>query len=135
MANKPFLTHIKVGDTVRRMLAGTIPMDLTVTNITPDLITTGGGWTFCPKTGAEIDEDLGWGPNGTGSFLIEMPLSRAFAAALRSGVFHNHHTTEQPPCQHSYTPITRSSDGTAPYDMCPRCGHRVYPKPPGDTPT
>jgi hypothetical protein len=70
---KDFLKGVKVGDTVRRMLAGTIPIDLKVTELTDDLITTGGGWTFCRKTGAEIDEDLGWGPQGTGSILVEIP--------------------------------------------------------------
>lgn len=69
----PDFTHIEVGDTVKRMLAGKIPMDLKVTEITEDLIVTGGGWTFDRRTGAEVDEDLQWGPKYgvTGSYLVE----------------------------------------------------------------
>jgi hypothetical protein len=61
---------IKVGDTVTRMLAGTIPCQLTVTEITDDRIIC-GGWEFDKRTGAEIDDDLGWGPPPkiTGSFI------------------------------------------------------------------
>ena len=62
----------KVGDTVLRLLAGQVPMKLKVTEVTDTLIVTGGGWTFDKATGAEIDEDLGWGPppKMTGSFLV-----------------------------------------------------------------
>lgn len=63
--------HIKVGDVVIRMLAGTIPMKLMVTEVTDTLIVTGGGWTFDRVYGAEVDDDLNWGPppKHTGSFL------------------------------------------------------------------
>ena len=63
--------HVKVGDTVKRMLAGTIPMDLKVTEVTDDLIITAGGWEFDRKTGAEVDDYFNWGPPPlmTGSFL------------------------------------------------------------------
>jgi len=47
---------IAVGDIVHRMLAGVIPMDLKVTEITDDLIITGGGWEFSRDTGVEIDD-------------------------------------------------------------------------------
>jgi len=62
---------MKIEATVTRMLAGTIPMELTVTELTDDIITC-GAWTFCRHTGAEIDEDLGWGPPPlrTGSYLV-----------------------------------------------------------------
>lgn len=66
---------MKVGDKVTRMLAGTIPMELTITAMTEDRIIC-GDWEFDLKTGAEIDEELGWGPPPkfamTGSF-IKMP--------------------------------------------------------------
>jgi hypothetical protein len=63
--------HIKVGDEVLRMLAGTILLKLKVTEVTDKLIVTGSGWTFDPATGAEVDEYLNWGPPPlmTGSFL------------------------------------------------------------------
>lgn len=69
---------MNVGDEITRMLAGSIPMKLKVTEITEDRIIC-GGWEFDKKTGAEIDDDLGWGPptleepnKMTGSF-IKMP--------------------------------------------------------------
>ena len=44
-------------------------MRFKVTQLTADRIIC-GGWEFDRQTGAEIDEDLGWGPGGvTGSFL------------------------------------------------------------------
>ena len=56
-----------------RMLAGTTPIKLEVTEVTPELITC-GWWTFDPKTGAEIDDDLGWGPppKRTGSYIVRV---------------------------------------------------------------
>jgi hypothetical protein len=62
--------HVKPGDVVTRMLAGTIPMKLKVQSVTDTLIDC--GWTFDRKTGAEVDEDLGWGPppKMTGSYLV-----------------------------------------------------------------
>ena len=68
-------TYVRVGDTVRRMLAGTVPMDLKVTEVDETLIYCGArdmGWTFDRRTGAEVDTDLGWGPEEgiTGSYLV-----------------------------------------------------------------
>jgi hypothetical protein len=60
--------HIEVGDVVTRLLAGSIPMRLQVTELTEDHIIC-GWWTFSRKNGAEIDEDLGWTELQTGSFL------------------------------------------------------------------
>lgn len=62
---------IKAGDTVTRMLAGEIPMQLNVQSITDDLIDC--GWTFDRKTGIEVDDDLGWGPppKHSGSYLVK----------------------------------------------------------------
>lgn len=62
-------SHIKVGDKVTRMLAGIIPMDLIVSEVTEKTIIC-GSWTFNKKTGAEIDEDCGWNDQGTGSILV-----------------------------------------------------------------
>ena len=63
--------NLKVGDVVARMLGGgPIPMKLPVSAIT-DRIITCNAWQFDRATGAEIDEDLGWGPPPlmTGSYL------------------------------------------------------------------
>jgi hypothetical protein len=61
--------HLKPGDTVTRMLGGVVPMVMVVER---NVIHCGGGWTFDAATGAEIDEELGWGPAPgiTGSYLI-----------------------------------------------------------------
>ena len=48
--------HIKKGDTVRRLLAGVIPMDLLVVDVVGDRIICGGGWEFDRDTGIEIDD-------------------------------------------------------------------------------
>lgn len=66
--------HIQIGDTVTRMLAGTIPMSLVVTNVDDAFIHAAGehGWKFRRDTGTEVDEDLGWdGITMTGSFLVD----------------------------------------------------------------
>ncbi len=63
---------MKVGDKVTRMLAGSIPMNLTITAIDDEFIHCGGGWKFDKKTGAEVDEELGWGNEGTGSYLKDI---------------------------------------------------------------
>ena len=61
---------MNVGDMVTRWLAGTVEMELRITAITEDRIIC-GGWEFDKATGAEIDDDLGWGPppKMTGSFI------------------------------------------------------------------
>lgn len=73
------LQTIKVGDRVRRLLAGTVRMELIVGEVTETTIkcmsadgaiNLENGWTFSRQTGAEIDEELGWdGFTHTGSFL------------------------------------------------------------------
>jgi len=65
----PPFANIKKGDKVRRMLAGSIPMALKVSEVTEDKIKC-GPWEFCRATGAEIDEELGWDATRTGSFLL-----------------------------------------------------------------
>lgn len=64
--------HLKVGDYVTREMCG-LKEKWKVTSITSELITIGMGWTFDPKTGAEVDDYLRWGPKYgvTGSFLIK----------------------------------------------------------------
>lgn len=63
---------IEVGDTVHRMM-GSFPMPLKVTEVTDHVIYC-GSWRFCARTGAEIDEELDWGPppRQTGSYLREV---------------------------------------------------------------
>ncbi len=67
-------THVRVGDLVTRRLGGMIDMELIVTSVTNDTIACGGegGWTFDRVSGAEIDDELGWGPKygRTGSRLV-----------------------------------------------------------------
>ena len=73
---------MKIGDKLIRLLGGQIPMEVFVESIDeskntfmtnrPDAnIPEGEGWTFCSKTGMEIDPDLGWGPmyGKTGSYI------------------------------------------------------------------
>lgn len=66
---------VAVGETVHRLFAGVVPMDLRVTTVTADLIICGddGGWTFDRATGIEEDYELGWGVSfgTTGSFLVK----------------------------------------------------------------
>jgi hypothetical protein len=64
------LAEVSVGDTVTRLLGGEIPHGLKVSEVTDTLIVC-GPWTFDKATGAEVDEDLDWGPlpKHTGSFL------------------------------------------------------------------
>ncbi len=53
------------------MLGGVVPMRLLVADVTDTRIACAGGWEFDRATGAEIDDDLGWGPPpmATGSYL------------------------------------------------------------------
>lgn len=60
--------HVKAGDTVTRMICGTMPMQLKVTKVDETLIHC-GDWTFDRITGGEVDEDLGWTAHRTGSVL------------------------------------------------------------------
>ncbi len=62
---------MKIGDTVTRMLAAIIPIKLKITSIDDKFIHC-GCWKFDIVTGAEVDEELGWGPEGTGSYLKEL---------------------------------------------------------------
>ena len=61
---------VKRGDTVIRLFVD-VPMKLYVQEVTDTIINC--GWTFDRKTGAEVDEDLGWGPPPkiTGSYLVK----------------------------------------------------------------
>lgn len=69
--DQAFLQSLKPGDIVVRLLAGKIPVRLKVTAV--DAFIHCGPWKFSLKTGAEIDEELGWtndyGP--TGSYLVD----------------------------------------------------------------
>ena len=63
-------SNIKVGMRIERLLAGRVKMDLDVTGVTEQTIVC-GPWVFDKKSGMEIDEDLGWGPQfgRTGSYI------------------------------------------------------------------
>lgn len=62
------LNNLKVGDVVKRMLGGSIPMELKITKIDDKCIYC-GPWKFSKNTGGEIDEDLHWDGFHTGSYL------------------------------------------------------------------
>jgi hypothetical protein len=66
-------TEIAVGEKVRRNLGGAT-MELVVTSLDEHFIHC-GPWKFDRLTGAEVDEEIGWGPQFgvTGSYL-ELPL-------------------------------------------------------------
>ncbi len=61
--------EIKVGDTVTRLLAETIKMQLRVSEVTATEIIC-GPWKFSKTTLGEIDEHLGWDGVDTGSRLL-----------------------------------------------------------------
>lgn len=76
MDNK-WLLDLKVGDTVTRMLAGVIPVQITITSVDDEFIYANPfgpeqeGWKFLRSNGAEVDEELGWdGYTQTGSYLV-----------------------------------------------------------------
>lgn len=62
------LSQLKPGDTVQRMIAGVLAMELRVTEVTDTQIIC-GPWTFSRRNGAEIDEDLDWNEQQTGSYI------------------------------------------------------------------
>lgn len=71
--------YLKVGDIVTRLIGGEVEMQLSVTEIkTKESIVVCGEWEFDMQTGAEIDDDLQWGPRygGTGSFLMRKKLEK-----------------------------------------------------------
>jgi hypothetical protein len=70
------MKQLKVGDTVTRLIAGIVRTELMVTEVTPDRVVCGNR-TFDRATGAELDDELGWGapPLTTGSFLVLNRLS------------------------------------------------------------
>ncbi len=62
------LGEVQVGDPVLRIMCGCNGMRLTITEIAGDRVKC-GSWEFDRLTGAEIDEDMDWGPNSSGSFI------------------------------------------------------------------
>jgi hypothetical protein len=64
------LDKVQVGDSVERLIGGVggAVMTLKVTGVTKDRIYC-GPWEFSRKNGAEIDEDMGWDEQATGSFI------------------------------------------------------------------
>lgn len=71
-AGEEILGQMGVGDHVDRLLGdGSLMMrNLAVTAITDDGLIVCGPWRFDRKTGAEIDEDLGWTAEDSGSFIV-----------------------------------------------------------------
>ncbi len=70
---RPSFREVGVGDRVTRLVGGSIPMVLVVTSVDDRFIycgEEGAGWKFDRQSSAEVDEELGWGPGLTGSFLV-----------------------------------------------------------------
>lgn len=76
---------LEVGKKLTRLLGGEIPMIVVIesidiktntfmVNVEDSNIPVGEGWTFCSKTGYEIDDFLKWGPRykRSGSFIKEI---------------------------------------------------------------
>lgn len=64
-----WLRALQPGDLVQRVLCSdTCTMRLRVTAVTATRITC-GDYEFDCATGAEVDEVLGWGPDGSGSWI------------------------------------------------------------------
>ena len=61
--------EVKVGDEVTRIMGGMIMMHLKVSEVTEKRIVC-GPWEFSRENGMEIDEDLGWDENESGSWLL-----------------------------------------------------------------
>ena len=69
------LNDVAVGDAVFRFIGDfNTPIALQVTAVTEDRIIC-GEWQFDKRTGAEIDELIGWGPALTGSYVVAVPSS------------------------------------------------------------
>jgi hypothetical protein len=65
--------EVTVGDSVTRLLGGSMAMALVVTAVDDRFIYCGeDGWKFDRDSGVEVDEEIGWGPQFglTGSFLV-----------------------------------------------------------------
>ena len=67
------LSEIKTEDKITRMICGTMPMELKVSQVTEDFIYC-GPWKFLRASGGEVDEDLGWDGYNTGSFIKDSPM-------------------------------------------------------------
>lgn len=80
------LKEIKIGDTITRLLGGSIRLPVKVTEIDEKFIygcppeldwDKETGWKFLITTGAEVDEDLDWdGITKTGSFIDTTELNK-----------------------------------------------------------
>ena len=73
------LNEVHVGDTLTRMLGGTVPMQLKVTRENEKFVFCAAPdgadeWAFERETGVEYDPELRWGSQfgATGSFITEI---------------------------------------------------------------
>ena len=63
------MINVNIGAKVTRIMAGQLMMYLKVSEVTEKRIIC-GPWEFSRENGMEIDEDLGWDENGSGSWLL-----------------------------------------------------------------
>jgi len=100
---------IEVGQQVTRNLAGT-KMRLKVSEIANGFIYC-GPWKFDAVTGAEIDEELGWDNDITGSYLEEL-----FTPPALQGLLY----CDTEGCGYQTDTLANMADHL--YDRCPECG-------------
>jgi hypothetical protein len=73
-------------------------MELRVSDVTAERIVC-GPWEFDKVSGAEIDEDLGWDVNGTGSYLYHDGIGKTTHVIQQSASFDEESTSKTPPAQ------------------------------------
>lgn len=67
------LFDVRIGDTVFRFLGSiATPLPLRVSAVTEERIIC-RDWQFDKRTGAEVEELLGWGPALTGTYILAVP--------------------------------------------------------------
>lgn len=76
-----WLQTLQRGDKVKRTCGGVVSMELLVSDVDDDFIYC-GPWKFSKATSAEVDEDLGWDEENTGS-LISPPKNKNGAEPQR----------------------------------------------------
>jgi hypothetical protein len=95
---------MKIGDTVTRMLAGVIPMQLVVTEITSERIIC-GAWEFDKKTGHEIDDEIGDGHHIV-SYLVMQKGEKYQCLDCLQQFFTKSHCKDHASKNHLYMPNT-----------------------------
>jgi hypothetical protein len=72
-----WLTSLQPGDTVKRTCGSVVSTELLVSEVDDEFVHC-GPWKFSKRTSAEVNEELGWDEENTGS-LISAPDNRSGA--------------------------------------------------------